>query len=493
MTKKNYYAIRKGRNIGIFEDWGEVNELIKGYSGAEYKKFKTKEQAQKYLEEKVDNTEHSCEEEISIDDINKEIESKISQLDSETAIAFVDGSYSPNIDGKQKYGFGAIIFTEKNKKNKLYKGFVKGKFIESRNVAGEIEGVKEVILWSIDNNIKKVTIYYDYEGIEKWANGSWKSKKPISIDYARFIQEKSNMIEIEFVHTKAHMGIKYNEEADELAKMALLSQNYKRHGDGSIYFYYNSKDDWYNIINDLNTKYPENKISIEERSVKEYHDILTLEADKESLIIHCYKGNKSYLQGKQGDLYNKIIYRAIENLPNQAMVIDTLKNYYITSITENDIVRELNNRIPSLPKNYNDQKHYNNLLTCIFNIMTIANMPDFTQLLHPIFRSTEYYLHRILNDRLDQKTTRRNGSNNFVFFSINPEDGRFYYNSNKKDLSENQIDLLNKFYNYYSQRRNPYMHWCENSIDTNVIEDRETAIEIIDEGLNLIEEYYIIF
>lgn len=47
--KTVYYAIRKGRTVGIFTDWGETFELVNGYSGAEFKKFSVLSDAEEYL------------------------------------------------------------------------------------------------------------------------------------------------------------------------------------------------------------------------------------------------------------------------------------------------------------------------------------------------------------------------------------------------------------------------------------------------------------
>lgn len=47
--KTIYYAIRKGRTVGIFTDWGETFELVNGYSGAEFKKFSVLSDAEEYL------------------------------------------------------------------------------------------------------------------------------------------------------------------------------------------------------------------------------------------------------------------------------------------------------------------------------------------------------------------------------------------------------------------------------------------------------------
>ena len=37
--KKKYYAVKNGKVPGIYETWAECSEMVKGYSGAEYKSF----------------------------------------------------------------------------------------------------------------------------------------------------------------------------------------------------------------------------------------------------------------------------------------------------------------------------------------------------------------------------------------------------------------------------------------------------------------------
>ncbi|MBE9190173.1 ribonuclease H family protein [Gloeocapsopsis crepidinum LEGE 06123] len=49
MTTKKYYAVFKGREIGIFTSWAACEEQIKGFSGALYKSFKTREEAEAAL------------------------------------------------------------------------------------------------------------------------------------------------------------------------------------------------------------------------------------------------------------------------------------------------------------------------------------------------------------------------------------------------------------------------------------------------------------
>ena len=44
-----FYAVRKGRKVGIFNTWQETKENVVNFSGAEYKSFNSMEAAQAYL------------------------------------------------------------------------------------------------------------------------------------------------------------------------------------------------------------------------------------------------------------------------------------------------------------------------------------------------------------------------------------------------------------------------------------------------------------
>ena len=46
-----YYAVFRGRTIGIYESWGECRAQVLGFSNALFKKFVAHEDAVKYMEE----------------------------------------------------------------------------------------------------------------------------------------------------------------------------------------------------------------------------------------------------------------------------------------------------------------------------------------------------------------------------------------------------------------------------------------------------------
>lgn len=493
MAKKKFYAVRVGKTPGIYQTWNQTEKQVKGFSGAEYKSFSTEEEAIRYMScEEIKENENLSDESIVM---NKKIEQEIKNLQDGEVIAFVDGSYSLDVDGKEKYSFGVLLITNKSE-DSLYKAFV-GTYMESRNIAGEIEGVKQAILWAIDSNKQRIKIFYDYEGIEKWATKEWKSKVKVSQEYSKFFDEKSKLINIEFEHVKAHSGIVYNEKVDELAKRALLSQGYKTYNDGSIYFIGFQKQDWLNMVESLNEEISEEDINysidIEESNPKDYFDKLLLTFDGQRVIINCYKGNKSYVQGKQSVLFQKIVSLAIEKLPTDNAVIEVLNTYHALTVEKSEVENAFSVILPNFPMNDKDTKLRNTLLSAVFNTLITGYMPDYTCLVTPLFRAMEFYLHRILSDKLEQDTTTSKGKNKFSYFGFNNLTNKYEYNSSKGNLNNNQIDYLNELYNRYNKMRHPYAHWAENSMDTQVITDVKTAHDLILEGLQFVNKYYIIF
>lgn len=44
-----FYAVRKGKNPGIYGTWDECKSQVNGFAGAEYKSFKTQSEAKEYM------------------------------------------------------------------------------------------------------------------------------------------------------------------------------------------------------------------------------------------------------------------------------------------------------------------------------------------------------------------------------------------------------------------------------------------------------------
>jgi ribonuclease HI len=63
-----FYAVAKGAQTGIFKTWAECANHTQGYSGAVYKKFDTKEAAERFIKEKT----HSVSTVVAVLSIPKE-------------------------------------------------------------------------------------------------------------------------------------------------------------------------------------------------------------------------------------------------------------------------------------------------------------------------------------------------------------------------------------------------------------------------------------
>lgn len=191
-----YYAVRNGRNPGIYKSWDECKREVDGFKGAIYKSF-TKEEEAKVFMGVMEN-------------------SGIEYNEEDVLKAYVDGSY--NI-ATGEYGYGAVLLSNDKEIELSEKGEDK-ELATMRNVAGEIKGAEAAMKYAIENNFKKIIIYHDYEGISKWCMGLWKTNKEGTIAYKKFYDGISDRISIEFVKVKGHSGDKYNEIADVLAKKA---------------------------------------------------------------------------------------------------------------------------------------------------------------------------------------------------------------------------------------------------------------------------------
>lgn len=201
MSKK-YYAIRAGRKPGIYQTWDEAKVQVSGFPNAEYRSFKTLEEAENFIKPVRQNKADSA-------------------TDEETVVAYVDGSFDKQ---SNRYSFGAVLIQNEEIIKTLTRVGNNPRYQGSRQIAGEVFGAIHAIHWAIQHGFKKIIIHYDYLGIEKWALGEWKTNKDVSKDYVEAYRKLAPKIDVQFVKVKAHSGIEYNELVDQLAKDAIKNE-----------------------------------------------------------------------------------------------------------------------------------------------------------------------------------------------------------------------------------------------------------------------------
>lgn len=233
-----FYAVSNGRNVGIFLNWNDCNNSVKGYKNALYKKFETKEEADFFIQSNNKTGDN-------ITYLNNEKQGPITSY-FDTNIAKVKKQVVEFIPEYYVYTDGACT---NNGKNNALAGI--GIFFginDIRNISKKIEGKQTnntaelsaiietyfIIKKDIMNG-KKIAIVSDSKYAincassygEKCYKQNWNvdipNKELVKTAYEMY-KDKSN---IQFIHIKAHtnntdihsLG---NYNADKLANMAIV-------------------------------------------------------------------------------------------------------------------------------------------------------------------------------------------------------------------------------------------------------------------------------
>lgn len=199
-----YYAVKKGRQLGIFNTWAECQEQITGFSGAVYKSFSNLADAEAYMDMGAETVVNTLFEQYNSEPVQKSTDF-MDYLQVDECVAYVDGSNT-----NTRVGSGVVMMfgsaTEREDAVAL------------RNVAGEINSAMMAMHTAKMLGKKKITIIYDYAGIEEWATGGWSAKTDMAVGYKRFYDNIKQYLDVEFVKVKGHTGIEGNEMVDKVAK-----------------------------------------------------------------------------------------------------------------------------------------------------------------------------------------------------------------------------------------------------------------------------------
>ena len=229
---KKYYAVRAGRQTGVFPTWEQCRTQVEGFSGAIYKGFPTREEAEAFLTAGIapagslsplapvspQKTEEAAQAESpSLGESSSPAGSLSPAGRAACAVAYVDGSYHA---ATGEFACGAVVFWQ-GKAFTFSKKFSDPVLSPMRNVAGEIKASEAVMRWCLEHQVPSLEIHHDYEGIARWCTGEWKANKEGTKAYRDFYQQAARRMEIRFVKVKGHSGDRYNDMADSLAKKAL--------------------------------------------------------------------------------------------------------------------------------------------------------------------------------------------------------------------------------------------------------------------------------
>ena len=231
------YAVRKGRQTGIFNTWAECEQQTKGFSGAEHQSFPTREQAEVYLigsepsihkkTGKLPSTKclESSMQQLSLKGnmgmpmVKHEQHLPVQRLHQEVVI-YTDGSCTD-----EKGGWAYVVHDRNGDIIKERSGEMPD--YPTTNNRAELMAIFKVL----DENHGDLTIRpdsdYSIKSVSVWWKGwkarGWKKadgKTPDNLDLIKEIIRLQEGRNITYDHVYAHTGNIYNERCDQLAKAA---------------------------------------------------------------------------------------------------------------------------------------------------------------------------------------------------------------------------------------------------------------------------------
>ncbi len=460
----NYYAVKTGRTVGVFDSWAACQESINGFSGAVYKSFKTKEEAQAYLDD-VD---------IYLETIKKDIAEGY-------IVAFCDGSFN---DEKDRYSFGVLVVDPDLHEHEICGSAQNIKYKGTQNIIGEIMGAINAMDWAISNKFDKIKIYHDYEGLSKWLSGEWEAKSEAAKMFVAIYKSKFvDLLQVEFVKVKGHSNNKYNDKADELAKRA-LSDNARVpiQGDSWFSILYFRPDELQAIIDLITADFPELTI---EKNEQVNSIVYKLHLDHNRLTVTLFKSanRKLLVQGA-----NTIVFQIFITYVNELIGVKAdriIGDAYRKSIDSKKIDEGLQDICPTFPADY--PENIKRLIRqSIINLSYYVECEDYSQYVFPALRALEGHMKYLFNTSGVQIKSK----NGFCNFQKDVTTGLYYLPQTViSDIVIRQ--KLERYYNYYNTIRHTIFHFGDiigNTDSTRLIESKSEADGYINSCLGYICE-----
>ncbi|RWS27327.1 ribonuclease H1-like protein [Leptotrombidium deliense] len=231
MPGGDYYAVANGRNVGIYSTWPECDKEVKNFSNARYKKFRSKEEAQRFIDE-YDQT-REIPHPLKKGTIKKKTHSDkstsastsastSSTRDSKHAIVYTDGACSKNGYSGAKAGIG--VFWGKNDPRNVSAPLTGRPTNNRAEIHAAIIAIKQAKKFGYDS----VTIRTDSKflmnsmksWVKKWSTNGWKLSNGNDVVNKEDFEELLSVmdgIKVNWEKVSAHSGIPGNEAADKLA------------------------------------------------------------------------------------------------------------------------------------------------------------------------------------------------------------------------------------------------------------------------------------
>jgi ribonuclease HI len=154
-SNKKFYGVKIGKIKGVYSTWDECKDQVHGYVGATYKSFKTKEEAENYINSSkiISNTSYDIfsnissnisSETVSSETVSSGIIKKTSCHNPDNDVfltnytyIFCDGSAKVHSNSEDSSGFGVCLLNKEPKNSIIYGT----KIGTDSNIKGELKAI----------------------------------------------------------------------------------------------------------------------------------------------------------------------------------------------------------------------------------------------------------------------------------------------------------------------------------------------------------------
>jgi ribonuclease HI len=253
-----YYAVRRGRQTGIFVSWSVCEPLVNGFPGARYRSFATREHAEAFVASASSPLPSRSLESAGAARASGPSFSKLATHRQSTASAlavlprgslllYTDGGCTGNTavaSRVQPSGWGVVVLekvadrsdgelrqlaqlhgpVELNRSSPWFLGAE----VASNNT-GELSGIAHALIWLRDEGGQApAAIVYDSDYAAKITQGIYKAHKnrPLATSCRRLCaaERQRRSGGVTFVHVKGHSNDRWNDKADALVQLGKLGQ-----------------------------------------------------------------------------------------------------------------------------------------------------------------------------------------------------------------------------------------------------------------------------
>ncbi len=227
---KKVYAVKAGRQTGLFAAWSECEKQVKGYPGARFKGFATAQEALAWLNdtaaksvpERQSAKEKTFSKSNPLSKSGTGLSAVPSPEDDADYIIYTDGSCLRNPDGPG--GWAAVILEKgTGEVQELHEGnpSTTNNRMELSAAIGALSELKAGASAALYTDSQYMKNAFTKHWLENWKRNGWKTakgtdvlNKDLWLELDRLFREHR----VAFRWVKGHAGNTYNERCDILAR-----------------------------------------------------------------------------------------------------------------------------------------------------------------------------------------------------------------------------------------------------------------------------------